>query len=352
MSNSSQLLERKASSTPTAELIFLGLLALAGISVWIYQLSQGMQVTGLGQQVVWGLYIGAFFVAVGAGAGILALTGLSEFRPILPTAMRLQALTLALAAFVVGGLLIAMDVGNPMQLWRIVSAFRFKSMMTWDFWLLAVSGVVTVIYLLQARTAQPLKAVGAISVLVSLAVVMVEGWMLSVQAARPLWGSGLTVVSFLVGAAIAGLGLAAFAFPQAGDNLRSFLTGTITISLVLVIAEVLTDLLSGELRTAAETRLLLTGAPALWFWFQLIIGLIVPLVILIRGGSPALAGVLALLGVLAEKVWLLAVGQAEPWVALPTGSYFPSWVELVGVVGMIALGVLIYRFLPGILKAG
>ena len=63
-------------------LIVAILLALAGIVAWIYQLIVGMQATGLGQQIVWGLYISAFFTAVGAGAALLALTGVSEFVPL------------------------------------------------------------------------------------------------------------------------------------------------------------------------------------------------------------------------------------------------------------------------------
>ena len=55
-------------------------LAIAGIGAWIYQLGQGMQITGLNQQIVWGLYIAAFFTAVGAGAALLGIAGISEFN--------------------------------------------------------------------------------------------------------------------------------------------------------------------------------------------------------------------------------------------------------------------------------
>jgi Ni/Fe-hydrogenase subunit HybB-like protein len=49
-----------------------------------------------------------------------------------------------------------------------------------------------------------------------------------------------------------------------------------------------------------------------------------------------------ILGVLLEKTWLLAAGQAQPWLDLPTGTYAPTWVEIVGVVGMVALGAVLY----------
>jgi Ni/Fe-hydrogenase subunit HybB-like protein len=45
---------------------------------------------------------------------------------------------------------------------------------------------------------------------------------------------------------------------------------------------------------------------------------------------------------LLEKTWVLAAGQAQPWLNLEVGSYFPTWIEIVGVVGMVALGVVLY----------
>ena len=93
-------------------LIIAILLALIGIGAWVYQLVAGMKVTGLGHQIVWGLYIAAFFTAVGAGAGVLVLTGVSEYVPLIPAVERVRVLYLSLASLVVGGLLITLDVGK------------------------------------------------------------------------------------------------------------------------------------------------------------------------------------------------------------------------------------------------
>ena len=340
MATTSQTFEQKRTA-PTGGLVIAAILAVAGIAAWIYQIVQGMQVTGLGQQVVWGLYIAGFFSAIGAGAGLLGLVGLSEFRPLLPLAARTRALSLALAAFIAGGLLITMDVGNPLQLWRIVAGLRFSSMMTWDFWLLVIAGLVTLIYLIAARAAHSQKGLGVIGLLAAVTVVAVEGWMLAVLSARPLWGSGLTLVNFLLGAAIAGISLALIA-GYAKERLTSLLGIALGLSLIFVLAEVLTGLLSGEARTQAEIGLLLTGSMAPVFWFHLAAGLILPLALL-RSGSVTAAGALALMGVLAEKIWLLAVGQAQPWLALPQGSYYPTWVEWAAVAGAIAVGALVFR---------
>ena len=57
------------------------------------------------------------------------------------------------------------------------------------------------------------------------------------------------------------------------------------------------------------------------------------------------AALLALLGVLANKLWVLVAGQEKPWLALPSGSYFPTKVEFLAVIGVISFGILAYAVL-------
>ena len=321
------------------------ILALVGIGAWVYQLTAGMQVTGLGNQIVWGLYIAAFFTAVGTGAGLLVLTGVSEYLPVIPSEKRVRTLYLSFSSLVVGGLLITLDVGNPVQIWRIVTAFKFSSMMTWDFWLLAIAAVVVLVYLLAARGNKVQKVWGMLGILAGMVVVIVEGWMLSAQAAHPMWGSGLTVLTFLLGAGIAGISVALLG-DMTNEKLLGWLKVALGLSLLFAVVEVLTGLVGGE----EEIRLVLTGFAAPAFWLQLVVGLLVPMALLARKTSVGLAAILAVFGVLAEKVWMLAAGSAIPWMPEQQGVYSPSWVEIVAVVGMVAIGVLIYRLLPVLFK--
>ena len=321
------------------------ILAVVGIGAWVYQLTAGMQVTGLGNQIVWGLYIAAFFTAVGTGAGLLVLTGVSEYVPVIPSEKRVRTLYLSFSSLVVGGLLITLDVGNPVQIWRIVTAFKFSSMMTWDFWLLAIAAVVVLVYLLAARGNKVQKVWGMLGILAGMVVVIVEGWMLSAQAAHPMWGSGLTVLTFLLGAGIAGISVALLG-DMTNEKLLGWLKVALGLSLLFAVVEVLTGLVGGE----EEISLVLTGFAAPAFWLQLVVGLLVPMALLARKTSVGLAAILAIFGVLAEKVWMLAAGSAVPWMPGQQGVYSPSWVEIVAVIGMVAIGVLIYRLLPVLFK--
>lgn len=332
-------------SVPANGLIIAAVLALIGIAAWIYQISAGMQVTGLGQQAVWGLYIAAFFTAVGSGAGLLGMVGLSEFLPVMSQESRPRVLSAALAALAAGGLLINLDLGNPLKLWQLIIGMRFSSMMTWDFWLLAISALVALVYLVSAKDGKEQKTLGVVAMAAALLVVAVEGWMLTTMAARPLWGSGMILLTFLLGAAIAALSLVTFVLPEV-KNLRMTLAAALGLSLVLVVSEALTGLLSGNPQTVEEMQVLVFGSAASFFWFHLLVGLVLPLVLVLRSSSSLpLVGGLALLGVLVEKVWLLAAGQANPWLDLPAAGYFPTWVEFVAVIGMAALGFLIYRLI-------
>ena len=321
------------------------ILAVVGIGAWVYQLTAGMQVTGLGNQIVWGLYIAAFFTAVGTGAGLLVLTGVSEYLPVIPGEKRVRTLYLSFSSFVVGGLLITLDVGNPVQIWRIMTAFKFSSMMTWDFWLLAIAAVVVLVYLLAARGNKAQKVWGMLGILAGLVVVIVEGWMLSAQAAHPMWGSGLTVLTFLLGAGIAGISVALLG-DMTNATLLEWLKIALGLGLVFAVVEVLTGLIGGE----EGISLVLTGFAAPAFWLQVIVGLLLPMALLARKTSIQLVPLLAVFGVLAEKVWMLAAGSAIPWMPEQQGVYSPSWVEIVAVVGMVAIGVLIYRLLPVLFK--
>lgn len=318
------------------------IVAVAGIAAWIYQLTAGMQVTGLDNGVAWGLYIAAFFVTVGGGAALLALAGISEFKYIISPEAKSKALLLAMTAFVVGGILITMDLGNPAQVFRLITSFSFQSMMVWDFWLLALCFVVALVFFLNVRkNGAGGKLTGVIAIAAALFVVVVEGFMLSSMAAHSLWGSGMTVLSFLISAAVAGCALALLIMPQ-NEPVRRLLLAALVFSLVATLAEVLTGALTGNPETKAAMLFVLSGKAAPFFWGQLVIGLFAPLFLLFKRIQPVAAVLLAVIGVIFEKTWLLAAGQAERWLQESFSVYFPSAIEYITVIGAAAIGVVLF----------
>ncbi len=350
--------KQQVTSPSLATWIVLAVIGIGGMALsWGLQLAQGMGITGLGEQVVWGLYIAGFFTAMGAGAALVVLTAISEFAPVLPLVRRRQALLLAIASFVVGALLIAMDVGNPLNLWRILTAGRFTSLMTWDFLTLIVTGVLALIYLAVAwkedGTSVTTRFVGIVTALAAGMLVIVEGWMLGTLTARPLWTGSLTVVNFAVLGMVAGVALAILSWAESTPKLATLLTTGLWVAIGLLFVELMTVLINGTARPNPEVGLSLSGNLSATLRIYFIIGLVLPLAILYWRKDALwlrIAAGLAVFGVLAEKLWLLTAGQALPWLPLPQGAYAPSWIEIIGIVGAIALSILIYRLLVTLLK--
>jgi molybdopterin-containing oxidoreductase family membrane subunit len=276
---------------------------------------------------------------------------------VLPLTLRRPALLLAIAGFVVGALLIAMDVGNPVNLWRILTAGRFNSLMTWDFFVLVITGVLAVIYLFvawkeKAATAGT-KTIGVLAAIAAAMLVVIEGWMLATLESRPLWTGSMTVVNFLVMALVAGLALAIMAWKNVAVKLSGWLAAGLWITLGLLLVELLTVVINNTARPNPEVSLSLGGNLSGALRIYLIIGLVIPLAILYWRKELLwlrIAAGLAIVGVLTEKVWLLTAGQAVPWLALPQATYAPSFVELLGIVGAVALAILIYRVLLTVFK--
>lgn len=350
---------RLARPQPRSMLVWgvLIVLGLAGLVIWGTQLAGGMEYTGLSQDIVWGLYIAGFFAAAGSGAGVLFLAGLATFKPELRAGLWKRLPAAALGSFVAAGILIAMDLGSPARLWRIAFSGEWSSMMVWDFWLLLATMAVALVYWVRLQNAKgqdtALRVLAVIGMLLAVVLVVAESLLLADLAARERWASGLTVITFLIAAGIGGLSLYLLVVQKAAPTrLITWLRVALVASLALVLAEVLSGIVSENVRAQEQVKLLVTGAESPLFWLQVIGGLVLPLVLLSWKTLPtatSVAAILALVGVLVEKVWILAVGQALPWVALPSAEYLPTWGEIIGVLGAVALGGLAYLLLSQVL---
>lgn len=334
------------------------ILAIIGLGLWIFQLNRGLGITGLTQDAVWGLYIAGFFTAAGAGAGLLSLAGFSilNSKDKAGAGDRLQLFSAALACFAAAGVLIVMDIGKVSHIFSMIFSFNYASSMTQDFWALIICSLVAVWGLLKSRAGESNSIFGIICLLASLGLVIVEGLMLSRVSAHTYWGSA-TVAAFLVSMGVAGCAVALLLLP---GNLvlqaRRYLMAGLIASALLTVVEVLTLAASTGTAPSSELSTLLSGPAGLPFWVYVLAGLVIPLVLLGRseaaaaGAAGKLAAVLALAGILAEKLSILIVGLQHPLVAIPGRTpYHISAVELLAVIGMAGLGVVVYVLLTGLL---
>ena len=164
---------------------------------------------------------------------------------------------------------------------------------------------------------------------------------------HPLWWTPALPLLFYLQAVYTGLGTTAIAvrliwgalkLPINRDLFRR-IGQAMSINLMLYAAIKVGDWMGSE-----EVPLLLRpDAFGLIAWLQFLIGIVLPLGILLsklvgHTSGPFWAGVFALIGTFIDRLVISWVGLAEP----STVTYFPSWIEIMIMVGMIAGGFLLY----------
>jgi molybdopterin-containing oxidoreductase family membrane subunit len=129
---------------------FLLTLTLAGGALWTNQIYQGLQVTGLGDPVMWAVYITNFVFWVGiAHSGTLISAILFLFRTRWRTAVYRAAETMTIFAVATAGLFPVIHLGRPWFFYWLVPYPNqrflqpdFRSPLTWDFF--AISTYLTI----------------------------------------------------------------------------------------------------------------------------------------------------------------------------------------------------------------
>ncbi len=110
-------------------LVIIGIGALA----WLYQLQNGLGVTGLSQRVFWGVYIVDFIFFIGISysgtllSAMLRLTG-AEWRK--PLTRMAEAITVI--GILVGFAMIVIDVGRVERILLVFTSLRLGSPLFWD----------------------------------------------------------------------------------------------------------------------------------------------------------------------------------------------------------------------------
>jgi molybdopterin-containing oxidoreductase family membrane subunit len=332
---------KEAQPVPVLWMAILAVLVLAGIVAWVVQLTQGISTTGIGQVIVWGIYIAAFFMLAGVASGCLLLASLGDLNVFSGLAKhRSDLLTASLAAYISAGIVILMDIGHPERVLRFLFSPQINSPFVWDFYVLALAALLSAVYLFVAPKGRWMAWLAGI---VAVAVVVVEGLLVSVTGARPLWHSALTPINFVVEAAIVTAGFVIL-FVQ-DEKISRWMTSMLRISLLILLGttlvEVATVAYGGDVEAQAALQVLLSVT----FWAGLALGIVLPFILLAfvsqSRAISSLAAVLAFVGVFLAKFNLLIAGQANPLLGGPA-AYVPTLVEFGGVIGVVALAVLLF----------
>ncbi|MEK6629327.1 MAG: NrfD/PsrC family molybdoenzyme membrane anchor subunit, partial [Acidobacteriota bacterium] len=197
-----------------------GLVALivSGVAAYGSQVTTGLAVTAMRDQVSWGFYIGnfTFLVGVAAAAVVLVIPAyVYHWKPI--REIVIYGELLAVSAIVMCQLFVLIDIGRPDRLWHLFPPFgrlNFpSSLLAWDVIVLNLYFVVNLIVvthiLYRAFCGRPyVKALVVPLVLMSIPMAIgihtVTAFLFNGLAARPYWNSSILAPQFLASAFCSG----------------------------------------------------------------------------------------------------------------------------------------------------
>ena len=199
-------------------LALLGALVLSGVQAYAAQVSTGLALTSMRDQVSWGFYIGnfTFLVGVAAAAVVLVIPAyIYDWKPIREIVIFGELL--AVSAIVMCLMFVTVDVGRPDRLWHMIPGIGFmnfpRSILAWDSVVLslyfAVNFVVVTHILYRAfrgrhydkRIVVPLVL---LSIPMAVGIHTVTAFLYNGLAARPYWNSSILAPQFLASAFCSG----------------------------------------------------------------------------------------------------------------------------------------------------
>jgi len=386
----------------------LGTLVALGVVAYVYQLRNGLGVTGMSDRVFWGVYTANFVAFIGISYGgavisaILRLTGASWRAPITRLAEAMAVVSLA-----VGALFPIIHLGRPDRAWEMIIHGRLASPLVWDMLAIATYLTATVIFLylplipdiavcrdkigdsagFLRRRLYSLLALGwrglpqqrrllawgttvmAIMIIpIAISVHSVLAFAFSVTS-RAGWHSTIFGPYFVVAALFSGVAtviLVVVAFRRAyhleahiGEKHIRYLSFIMLalglLYLYFTFSEFLTEgyALNEETQVLYETLLLKNYAPL--FWLFIVGGLIVPLALVALPRTRTIPGItiaaaLAVGGMWLKRFLIVVPPLARPLAGSDAAAYNPSWAEAaitIGAAAAIPLMIMLFvRFFP------
>jgi molybdopterin-containing oxidoreductase family membrane subunit len=362
----------------------LGLLMLIGLlAVWHME-HEGHYVTGMTNQIVWGMpHVFAVFLIVAASgalnvASIASVFRKEEYEPL----ARLSGL-LAIALLAGGLVILLLDLGRPDRLIVAMTYYNFKSIFAWNIILYTGFFVIVGIYIwfmMDHSMYKFKKTAGLAAFIWRLILTTGTGSIFGFLVARSAYDAALMapmfiIMSFSFGLAIFLLVLMAsyhWTGRELGDEilgrLRNLLGVFVAAVLYFVVVYHLTNLYITEHHGVEKFILLEGGQYTKVFWIgQIILGGLVPLALIyapgVRNCRKTLSVICALIiiGGLSTMYTVIIGGQAFPLEIFPgyevsstffdgvINDYTPSIYEIALGVGGVAISLVIVAFVIKVL---
>lgn len=369
-------------------LIIPAVLALVGLVAYIYQLINGLQITGMSNVNSWGLYIASFMLFVGLSAGgLIVASSATVFNVPKLKKVAKPAVILSTVCISVAAVFILVDLGGIHKIWRLLTGPNFISPLLWDIVVISTYLIINILYLIfmqkPDQNKKKLTVLSYIALPTAVLVHAVTAWIFGLQIAKS-WYTAIMAPIFIASALDSGLALLivsllilnALNIHRLPDDILKLLSKLLVVFVLvdffLIMCEILTmayplDGLSEPLAT------ILVGQSAPYFWLEMIVGVLLPVILLIisqfQGNNKpliAIASVFIVLGVFCKRMWILLTGFANvnvfgaPGVVQGSienvgsgiianwamqGYYMATIFEILIFIGVISAGILVFAFL-------
>jgi Ni/Fe-hydrogenase subunit HybB-like protein len=400
---------RKSSLKFWAAIAVLSIVVAVGIVAWVIQLRQGMGVAGYSDRAFWAVYIANVVAFIGFSYGgavvsaILLLTGAPWRGPLARLAEGM-----ALVTVIIGALFILPHLGRPDRLLNMFTHANPKSPVFWDMVAITTYSFATLVFFLlplipdlailrEKRPAElghfrlwvyalisngwvgsrrQRKALHKATVLMAILIIplavsvhSVLSWAFALVS-RPGWHESIWAPYFVIAALYSGVALAILVIAgfrkgyrlEAHINAQHFVRlGYIMVALgaiyaYLTFADMLPSAYVGEKGPVAIIYGMLLGKVALEFWFFLVAGTIMPILLVAIPRTRNIAGMVVASGLVVIAMWIkrmLMIIQTSDYdrLTMSFGTFFHfTWVSiattLAGVAAVPLLLMLLFRLVP------
>ena len=363
---------------------FWALLIVLGLLSYLRQLDEGLAITGMSQDVTWGLYISQFTFLVGVAASAVMVVlpyYLHNYKAF--GKMVILGECLAVSAVLMCMLFIFVDMGQPTRVMNVVLYPTLNSMMFWDF--IALTGYLLLNLIIGAVTldaerkgAPPAKWVKPLiylSIPWAVSIHTVTAFLYSGLEARTFWLTAVLAPRFLASAFASGPSLLIIlalilrsctkfdAGKEAIQKLATIVTYAMVVNVFFVAVELFTALYSGMPHHVEPFEYMFLGlhdhytglVPWMWTCELLSVGCVL---LLLCPKIRQQEGILAILclGVIAaiwiEKGMAMIVAGFIPSPLGKITEYTPTTPEIAITVGVYAIGFLVltvaYKIVLGV----
>ncbi len=364
----------------------LAALALLGLGAAHYMESEGHWVTGMNNQIVWGLpHVFAISLILSASGALNVASMASLFgRTIYSGWSRFSGL-LAISLLIGGLLILVLDLGRPDRLIIAMTHYNFKSIFAWNIFLytgfIAVAGIY-LWFMFERKMNQYVKVAGLVAFGWRFVLTAGTGSIFGFIVARQFYHSAMMVPLFIVLSLSLGTAVFILVTRIVGGLSGSSMKSEISFSLMrllgilialegfLVCVFFLTGLYTATRYDVVLFVLVNGGIHTFLFWAgQAVVGTAVPLglIFLIKTQPDtsvrlASAAISKVIGSFCLLYVMVIAGQSYPQLMFPGKQvrstffdgvvihYAPSWLELaLGLGGISVVGIIILvvtRVLP------